>query len=206
MSQENSDPTLQTNRRSPLLMNRSDTAMLIVDVQQKLLPHIADNDQLLFNIIRLIDASNVLGLPVFVTEQYPKGLGPTVSQLQESLGEDSPVFEKTMFSVRECRSLFESLSEKEIDNVLLVGIETHVCVLQSAMDLMSEGYNVFVCIDGVGSRYEEDFMTAMQRMETSGVVLVSAEMAMFEWCEKAGSPEFKKISRIVQREFVPESE
>ena len=187
--------------RSPLLMNRNDTAILVVDVQQKLLPHIADNEELLWNIGRLVRGAKILDMPVFATEQYPKGLGTTVNELTSQFPGNTNVFEKLMFSVRECDQLFKQLQDRNIKNVLLLGIETHVCVLQSAMDLMGSGFDVFVCIDAVGSRFEEDYMTAMQRMETSGAVLVSTEMALFEWCERAGSPEFKKISRIVQEEF-----
>lgn len=188
--------------RSPLLMNRFDTAVIVVDVQEKLLPHIADGDEMVFNIERILEAANEIQLPVFVSEQYPKGLGHTVSDFGILL-DSFPVYEKSMFSIRECEQLWEQLQQRKIKNVLLVGIETHVCVFQSAMDLLANGYDVFVCIDAVGSRHEEDYMTAMQRMETSGVTLVTTEMALFEWCEKAGTPEFKVISKLVQREFVP---
>ncbi len=202
MAENEFDPIEQTHRRSPLLMNRHDTALIVIDVQQKLLPHIDDHDVMEFNITRLIDGARVLQIPVYATEQYPKGLGPTVSSVRDTLGE-APCFEKTMFSVRESRTLLEALNNGNVKHVLLTGIETHVCVFQSAMDLMSEGFNVCVCIDAVGSRSEEDFMTAMQRMETAGAVLVSTEMALFEWCERAGTPEFKKVSAIVQRQFEP---
>ena len=189
--------------RSPLLMNRTDTAIIVIDVQEKLLPHIADNEEMVFNIERILEAANELQIPVFVSEQYPKGLGHTISEF-EVLLDSFPVYEKSMFSIRECEPLWEQLQKRDIKNVLLVGIETHVCVFQSAMDLLANGYEVYVCIDAVGSRFEEDYMTAMQRMETSGVTLLTTEMAMFEWCEAAGTPEFKSISKLVQREFVPE--
>ena len=187
--------------RSPLLMNRNDTSLLIVDVQKKLLPHIAENEALVWNLGRLVQGAALLEIPIHVTEQYPKGLGATIDEIKSALPADTKYHEKRMFSARECSALWEDLKSANTKNVLLVGIETHVCVLQTAMDLMSSGFNVFVCIDAVGSRFEEDFMTAMQRMETSGAVLVSTEMALFEWCESADSPVFKKISRIVQEEF-----
>lgn len=187
--------------RSPLLMNRDDSALLIVDVQEKLVPHIAEQQAMLWNIGRLCRGAAVLGVPVCLTEQYPRGLGATVQEIKDQLGPDMAIHEKLMFSARECTELNSALQDKNIRNVVLTGIETHICVLQTAMDLMANGYNVFICIDGVGSRHEEDFMTAMQRMETSGATLVSTEMVLFEWCEKAGTPEFKKISRIAQEEF-----
>ena len=191
--------------RSPLMMNRYDTAMLVVDVQEKLLPHVSDQEEMMWNIGRLIKGAKLLDVPAFATEQYPKGLGKTVTDVSDVL-DNGHVHEKLMFSCRECDGLIEQMRSSEIKNVLLVGVETHVCVMQSAFDLMAAGFEVFIGIDAVGSRFEEDYMTAMQRLETAGAVLVTTEMALFEWCEKAGSPEFKKISRIVQEQFVSDED
>ncbi|MEM9411624.1 MAG: isochorismatase family protein, partial [Planctomycetota bacterium] len=118
-----------------------------------------------------------------------------------ALLDPNPVFEKRMFSARECSKLVEDWHQRKLKNILLTGMETHVCVMQSAFDLMSKGFEVFVCIDAVSSRNEEDDMTAMQRMESCGATLVTTEMALFEWCETSNTEEFKAISKIVQREF-----
>ena len=184
--------------RSPLLMNRDDTALLVIDVQEKLWPHIEDHDLLAWNIARLLEGAGTLGVPILLTEQYPKGLGATIEPLRTQ-EDDSMVFEKLMFSCRECEQLYVKLKELNVTKVLLAGIETHVCVMQSALDLLAAGFDVYVCLDAVGSRSEADFMTAVARMETSGVTLVSTEMALFEWCERAGSDEFKAISKLVQQ-------
>lgn len=199
MTEEHSADSSFESFRSPLLMSRDTTALVVVDVQEKLVPHIQHHEELVWNVGRLIEGADILGVPLFFTEQYPKGLGSTIDALS-ALAPDADVFEKTMFSCRECSGLFEKLSKGNISKVLLVGIEAHVCVMQTALDFIAAGYDVYVCIDAIGSRFEEDFMTASQRMETSGVSLVSCEMALFEWCEQAGSDEFKKISKLVQEE------
>ncbi|RMF89159.1 MAG: hydrolase [Planctomycetota bacterium] len=183
--------------RSPLLMSPATTALLVVDVQEKLLPLIDGNRRIAWNVRRLIDAAKVLDIPVVGTEQYPKGLGPTVPELAERLGE---VPSKKMFSCRECGELFERLSADDRDTIVVCGIETHVCITQTAFDLLGAGWNVFLPVDAVGSRFRLDHEIALRRMETSGVVLTTTEAAMFEWCETAAHPAFKEISRLVREE------
>jgi nicotinamidase-related amidase len=176
-------------------MSRGDTAVLIVDVQERLLPAIADGARIVWNIRRLIDAARILNLPVLATEQYPRGLGPTVAPLAERLG---AVPDKLMFSCRECADLFARLTEQGRPKVLVTGIESHVCVQQTVLDLMGEGFRVYVAVDAVGSRFAIDYETALRRMETAGATLTTTEACLFEWCEVAGTPEFKEISRLAR--------
>ena len=196
----NPDPDNANSFRSPLLMNRNDTAVLVVDVQEKLLPHIEGAAAVSWNIGRLLRAAGALGVKYCVTEQYPKGLGPTVPEIMEHA--TSPFTgtapEKLMFSCRECSSLFEELTKAGVHRILVCGIEAHVCVLQSVLDLIASGFEVYICTDAIGSRCEQDKDVALKRMESSGATLVTTEMAMFEWCEVAGSPEFKVVSKLVQ--------
>lgn len=186
--------------RSPLLMNRSDTALVIIDVQEKLLPHVFEHERVSWNISRLIRGAGILGVEVGGSEQYPQGLGRTIDLILGPLKSLSrqAIGEKTMFSCRECESIFSAFSERGIHNLLLCGIETHVCVAQTALDLLSHGFNVFVSIDAVGTRFPIDHETALRRMENSGVTLTTTEAALFEWCEKSGSDEFKQISKLVR--------
>ncbi len=177
-------------------MNRSDSALIVIDVQEKLVPHINENQHVVWNIRRLLDGAAALAIPAFATEQYPKGLGHTVETLRCMLKTDIP--EKSMFSCRECESLFTTLYEQGIRNLLLTGIETHVCVAQSALDLTSQGFNIFLAVDAVGSRFASDHVTAIRRMESSGITLTTTEAALFEWCETSGAEEFKTISKLVQ--------
>ncbi|MCS7238374.1 MAG: orotate phosphoribosyltransferase [Thermoguttaceae bacterium] len=183
--------------RSPELMCRHDSALLVIDVQERLLPVIDRGHLVVWNIGRLIRAAKLLGVPVFGTEQYPKGLGPTVPQLRDLLG---PLPSKLMFSCRECGEIFRELRAADRHKVLVVGIEAHVCVLQSVLDLIAEGFRVYVPVDAVGSRFVVDYEAALRRMEASGAILTSTEAVLFEWCEVAGTWEFKELSAIVREQ------
>ena len=136
-----------------------------------------------------------MGLPVVASEQYPQGLGPTVGALAQQLG---PVPAKLTFSCGGCPELtrwLDELATRRVHKLLLCGIEAHVCVQQSAMDLMTEGFDVYVAVDAVGSRHDIDYRFALQRMDSAGATLTTTEAALMEWCERAGTPEFKQISR-----------
>jgi nicotinamidase-related amidase len=181
--------------RSPELMSRGDTALLVVDVQEKLLPLIGRRAQVVWNIRRLIDGARILGVDVAATEQYPKGLGPTTSELAERL-DDIP--SKLTFSCGECGNVFRQFADRGRHKVLVVGIEAHVCVQQTVLDLLGDGFRIYVAVDAVSSRREIDYQTALRRMDSAGATLTTTEATLFEWCEVAGTPEFKQISRLVQ--------
>jgi len=180
--------------RSPELMSRGETALLVVDVQEKLLSAIADAPRIVWNARRLIDAAGILGLPVLATEQYPKGLGPTAGELAERLTAAVP--SKLTFSAGGCPGLFDEIQQRGIHKILVCGIEAHVCVQQTVLDLLADGRRVYVAADAIGSRFEVDYRTAIGRMDSAGATLTTTEAAMFEWCEAAGTPEFKRISRL----------
>jgi nicotinamidase-related amidase len=187
--------------RSPELMSRDDTALLIVDMQERLLPSIRHGTLVIWNVRRLLDGARLLGLEFAATEQYPKGLGPTAPVLAERLGE---IPAKLTFSCGECGGIFRRLAESGRPKVLVVGVETHVCVQQTVLDLLADGFRVYVAVDAVGSRFELDYQTALRRMESAGATLTTTEAALFEWCEVAGTPEFKQISQLVREEMVTE--
>ncbi len=186
--------------RSNQLMNANNSALLVIDVQEKLIPLIFNHRRVVWNIGRLLDAAQLLGVRVLATEQYPKGLGHTITELRPRLSE-APA--KTMFSCRECVELFAPLREQGIENLLLVGIEAHVCVQQTALDMLAGGFNVFLAIDAIGSRFEFDYATAIERMKGCGATATTTESAIFEWCESAANPQFKQISQLV-RQAAPE--
>ena len=192
--------------RSPLLMNAQDSALVVIDVQEKLIPHIRNHEELTWNIGRLITGAELLGLRIVATEQYPRGLGATIEAIRQPLRTaKSPIPEKTMFSCRECADEFSNLYQQGIHKLLVTGIETHVCVAQSALDLIAAGFSVYVCVDAVGSRHRVDHETALRRLENSGAVLTTTEAALFEWCERASREEFKAISKLIQEELKVES-
>ena len=182
--------------RSHELLSRSESRLLIVDVQEKLVPMIAHYEQMLGNCRRLIQGAKILDVPVFATEQYPKGLGHTVAPLAELLGS---VPDKQRFSCAEV--LDWGLAAEQADNrfqIVVAGIEAHVCVLQTVLDLLAGGYQVFVPADAISSRGELDCTVALDRMSSGGAVITTTESVLFEWCERSGTPEFKQISQLIK--------
>ena len=180
--------------RSPNLMSRSDSGLLVIDVQSKLMAKIPWQERITARIVQLARGAGILGLPVQATEQYPKGLGPTVPELADLL---PPRLEKLSFSCAALPEVSAFFQSEKVQKVLLVGVEAHVCVMQTALDLMAQGFQIFLAVDAVGSRHETDKETGLRRMERSGAVLTTTEAALFEWTEKAGTPEFKQISRLI---------
>ncbi|QGJ69855.1 Isochorismatase domain-containing protein 2 [Planctomycetales bacterium 10988] len=189
--------------RHPDLMSAGETALVVVDVQEKLVPVIPNYHALIWQIRRLVDAARLVENPVIATEQYPQGLGPTVSILSESLPQ---AFEKKCFSAIECLEPFRELREKDIFRILLTGIEAHVCIQQTALDLQTMGFRVYVAVDAVSSRHKLDYEWALRRMESSGVILTTAEAVLFEWCQSAAAPAWKAGIRDLVRENAPESD
>jgi nicotinamidase-related amidase len=181
--------------RSPELMSRTDSALLVVDVQEKLIGLIAQHERIVWNIGRLLDGAKSLGVRAVATEQYPRGLGHTTKELADRLGE---IPEKLTFSCGGCPEVFEELRDAGIFKILVVGIEAHVCIQQTVLDLLADGFRVYLAVDAVGSRYEIDYETALRRMDSAGATLTTTESALFEWCDAAGTPEFKQISALVR--------
>jgi len=176
-------------------MSVGDTGLLVVDVQEKLMPLIPNAAALIRNIAFLIDAARLLDVPVQATEQYPQGLGPTVPELARRLPERP---DKTAFSCCAIPSVLEGFRLAGRPQIVLAGIEAHVCVLQTALDLLVLDFRVYVAADATGSRYAIDQEIALRRMEQAGAILVTSETVVFEWTGGAGNPRFKEISKLVQ--------
>ncbi len=181
--------------RSPELMGHEDSALLVVDAQLKLLDIIPGKERIIWNIRRLLDAAKALSVAIAGTEQYPDKLSPTVPEIKERLG---PAPDKLCFSAGVCGDIFERWREQQRSRVVVCGIETHVCILQTALDLSASGFETHVAVDAVGARYQVDHDTALRRMESAGVILTTTETAMFEWCRTAEAPEFKQISALAK--------
>jgi nicotinamidase-related amidase len=184
-------------------MSAGDTALLVIDVQEKLAPRIHNVEEVVQNIAFLIDGAGLLGLPVLATEQYPKGLGPTVDLLRERLPERP---DKTAFSCCAIPAVVDALRRGARPKVVLAGIEAHVCVLQTALDLLALDFRVYVAVDAVSSRSAVDRDFAFRRLEQAGAVLTTAETCVFEWVGGSTHPRFKEVSKLVQArrtEYVP---
>jgi nicotinamidase-related amidase len=179
----------------PLKMSDADTGLLVIDVQEKLIPKIQNADAVVRNTAFLIDAARLLNMPVQATEQYPKGLGSTIPELAKRLSER---LDKVAFSCCAVPSVVSNFHRAARPKVVLAGIETHVCVQQTALDLLAQGFHVYIPVDAVGSRYGIDHEVALRRLEKAGAVLTTAEGCVFEWVGGAGHAQFKPISRLVQ--------
>jgi nicotinamidase-related amidase len=181
--------------RHPSQMSSADTGLLIIDVQEKLVPLIPSAKDLIRNIAFLADAARILDMPVQATEQYPKGLGTTVADIAQRVA-NRP--DKTAFSCCAIPSVIENFRRAGRAKIVLAGIETHVCVLHTALDLLALDFRVYVAVDAVASRGTIDHETALRRMERAGAIQTTVETAAFEWVGGASSPRFKEISRLVQ--------
>jgi len=187
----------------PTQMSAADTALLVIDVQERLMTKIPGAAALVRNIAFLIDAARLLGLPVLATEQYPKGLGPTVPELASRLPERP---DKVAFSCCAIASVVESLHRQARPKVVLAGIEAHVCVLQTGLDLLAQGFRVYLPVDAVASRNALDREMALRRLERADAILTTSETAVFEWVGGAGHAQFKPISALVQQRMKDNTE
>jgi nicotinamidase-related amidase len=177
----------------PMLMNARESALLVVDVQERLLPHVHDWQRLLENVEWLAKVAQKLDVPVMASEQYPKGIGRTHAGVAALLPAGATV-EKLHFScvAAQCLAPLAAYAKPQI---VVCGIESHVCVLQTALDLKRQGKHVFIVADAVGSRSPADKALALERMRGHGITIVSREMVAFEWLHAAGTPVFKEVSR-----------
>lgn len=185
------DPT-----RSPELMDAATTALLVVDLQERLLAAQPDAKRLVWNAGRLLDAAAALSVDAVLTEQVPEKLGKTAGELAER---GLAPLAKQAFSAAACDGLLDRWHAAGVVAVAIAGIETHVCVAQSALDLIAAGFQVSVVVDAVGSRFPEDHGVALRRLESAGASLATTEAAMFEWCQTADRPEFRAISSLAKQ-------
>lgn len=180
-----------------MLISRAHSSLLIVDLQEKLLPAIAEGERVIEHAVWLTRIAQRLGVPVAASEQYPQGLGQTVAPLRDLLPAEA-IGSKLSFSCVAAGCL-DVLPGAQRRQRVLVGAETHVCVLQTALGLLREGVDVYVVEEAVGSRRAGDRAAALARMRQEGVRVVTREMVAFEWLEAAGSEEFREISKTFLR-------
>jgi len=178
-------------------LKKEDAILVMIDCQERLMPAMKDQEELEESVCKLVNGIRTLDVPVLVTQQYTKGLGLTVTDIAEALGEFSPI-EKTDFSAAGEIGFLEALNESSKTSIILCGIETHVCVAQTALTLLELGYDVFLVEDAVSSRNKTDKKTAIKRMEQAGARPVTVEAVLFELLGTAKAAEFKEISRIVK--------
>ena len=185
--------------RSPKLVSRTKAALLVVDIQEKLAAAMDQGrlGEVTANVVRMIGAARELGLPIVATEQYPKGLGPTTKEVADALGEVG-IIEKLAFSAMGVEATLLALKDARARDVLIVGMEAHVCVSQTTYDLDGLGFRPVVLADAVISRYREDCETALERFRHDGIAVTTTEAAIFELLEEAGTEMFKRVRSFIR--------
>ena len=178
-------------------INRELTAGLIIDIQEKLFPYMHQDEALLKRCTILIEGLKVLDIPLIITEQYPKGLGVTVPEISALIAQ-KPVIEKIAFSCCDEPVVMQTEAMQNRNTIIVCGIEAHVCVLQTVIDLQEAGYKAVVVEDCISSRNPEDKRVAVERMRSEGAVITTSESILFELARVAGSDEFKSISRLIK--------
>jgi nicotinamidase-related amidase len=178
------------------LLHQEDAALLVIDVQDRINAVMATQDHLP-RIEVLVEACQGLEVPVIASEQYPQGLGPTVESLAAILGDTPPA--KLTFSCARDDGLRGAVEGSGRQQIVVTGIETHVCVLQTALDLLNDGYEVFVPHDAVNSRRPADKEWALHRMATAGAVVTATESALFELLERCDTSDFKTVAKLIKR-------
>ena len=182
-----------------MLMKNESSGLLLVDVQEKLTNHVSHSDQLVSRCAWLMRLAQAVEVPILISEQYPSGLGKTIEPLRTLATPYSPI-EKVHFSCYRSDALREQWHKFGKTQFVIAGIETHVCVLQTAMDIqLQSDYDVFVVVDAVSARSELDHKYGLKRMKQAGIQLVTSEMVFFEWVERAGTKEFKALSQAFLR-------
>ncbi len=176
---------------------RNSAALLVVDIQERLFPAIFEKERVLENALRLAKGAAIMHLPVVVTEQYRKGLGATLPELATAVPGFAPI-EKLAFSSCGAGGLMPALQAKQIQDVVVCGIEAHVCVSQTCLDLLDAGLRPFLVADGTSSRTRENYEIGVERARAAGAVIVSTEMILFELLQQAGTAEFKQVLPLVK--------
>ncbi len=179
------------------LISKEQSILLVIDVQERLMAVIPNREQIITNVSKLIQGARLHDVPILYTEQYPKGLGATETTLLALLN-GQPRIEKLSFSACGQPEVVVLLKERQRPQVILAGVEAHVCVLQTALDLLHLGYHPYIVADAISSRHSFDWQMALKRLRQHGATITSVESVLFEWTRAAGTEVFKKISALVK--------
>ena len=183
-------------------LSRATSQILVIDFQERLTPVMAEGQGSVDNSAKLLRCAAKLDIPATVTEQYRRGFGPTLPIILEAAGPQASVFEKMSFSALQDEAIAAHVKQCALHagrpQVVVAGIESHVCVLQTALDLVSAGLQPFIVVDAVTSRTISSKEVALQRLTANGVELVTTEMVIFEWLERAGTDEFRALLPLIK--------
>jgi nicotinamidase-related amidase len=182
---------------SKVLVSKKGTVLIVIDVQEKLFVHMAEKENLVENLVRLIQFAQIMKIPIILTEQYPKGLGQTISQVKQLIPNIQPV-EKIEFSCFGSERFREALTKTHAKTLILAGIEAHICITQTAIKGLESGFRIYIVEDATSSRNLKDKATAIHRIRQNGGTIVSTEMLIYELLKKAGTLEFKETLKLVK--------
>ena len=178
---------------------RENTQAMIIDVQERLTPYIYDHENIVKKTVTIIKGLQALGIPIMLNEQYKKGLGDSLPELREVLeGDNAKSFEKVTFSACDNNNTWHHLAQQNRSTVLLIGVEAHVCVLQTALDLLDNGMQPVIIGDAVGSRFPYDKKQAIRRIRRAGGIISTVETILFELCRSSEDPAFKTILNLIK--------
>ena len=185
-----------------MILKRQKSQLLVVDIQARLLPAMASQEALMANVARLCEGARLLDIPITISEQYPKGIGATVPAVLEACGGNAVVLPKLTFSCLRDEAIARRINEfgkvHLRTQIVLCGIEAHVCVLQTALDLRVSGFDVAVIGDAISSRAPDSKTFAIERMRSQAIDMATMEMVIFEWLERADGPHFKTLSQLIK--------
>ncbi len=184
--------------RHPSLLDRKRVALVVIDMQEKFRPIMEDFDEVAARIAVMVQGCRLLTVPILVTEQYPQGLGLTAMEIQAHLPEDTKPIEKLTFSSCGVPEFDLQLREQHIEQVMIVGIEAHICVSQTAHDLLQLGYQVHLIREAIGARLPANREVALTKMQRAGAILSSVEMALFEMMKASDAAEFKAVQKLIK--------
>lgn len=179
------------------ILKKDDSLLVIIDIQERLAVAMTERERVVTNTLHLIESAKLLGVPLLITEQYPKGLGPTVSEIKDALNPYSPI-EKITFNCCGESVFMKRIRDTGRKKIIMTGMETHVCVLQTCLALLNQNYDVHVVIDAVCSRHKDNFKTGIEFMRDAGAAITCTETVLFQLLEKAGTEEFRTISKRIR--------
>ena len=183
---------------NPRMLDSEDSVLVVVDVQEAFRDKVCEHDRMVGCVRRLVEAAKVMGVPILVTEQYPKGLGPIQPEVSDGFPPEQKVIAKMSLSCYGEPAFAETLNALHRRQVVVCGVETHACISQTAHDLLERGYEVHVPYDAVSSRFELDCRVGWEKLLGSGVVPATVESICLEWVRTAEAPEFKAIQKLIK--------
>ena len=180
------------------ILNQNDSLILIIDIQEKLLNAVFNKEKLENRASIIARAASILNLPIIVTEQYPKGLGCTISGIKSVISENTKYFEKTSFSALDNSDILNEIKKSGKSQIVIFGIETHICVSQTANALLDNGYDVTLIKDASGSRTEFEHNAGIDRIKENGGHIITTEIALFEWLKGSKHENFKEVQALIK--------